>query len=162
MSKIFIGYYYGKSWISKLIQLRSLSQISHISAFLPDRNNEEKPGNFVIEAWMPKVREIRWCEGHKKGTLIDIYEIPCTEKQQDCFYQGIKGELGKGYDLRGFLSFIRGRDYNNPNKWFCSELIYYCLNNAKIDLLQNVEPWQVWPKMLHISPRQKFCERRRV
>jgi len=43
--------------------------------------------------------------------------------------------LGCGYDWRGIGGFLTRRDKQNPLKWFCSELVAWCLLKAGIRLL---------------------------
>jgi hypothetical protein len=43
--------------------------------------------------------------------------------------------LGSGYDYRGIGGFLSRRSKHNPSKFFCSELVAYCLIKAGIVLL---------------------------
>lgn len=48
--------------------------------------------------------------------------MPCPGAMADEFYRLIQAEIGKPYDKEGILAFIVGRDWRNPQAWFCSEL----------------------------------------
>lgn len=39
------------------------------------------------------------------------------------YYNFIRSQIGKPYDMTGIVGFAFGRDWHNPNAWFCSELV---------------------------------------
>lgn len=40
----------------------------------------------------------------------------------DAYYAFLLDQVGKPYDMTGIVGFAVGRDWRNPNAWFCSEL----------------------------------------
>jgi hypothetical protein len=50
-------------------------------------------------------------------------ELPAGPVMTDAYYDGVIGELGKPYDKAGILAFLFGRDWRDPDAWFCSELV---------------------------------------
>lgn len=147
---IYIGQYYGKSLVSRLIKWRTWSDISHSAAFCPDFEH-------VIEAWVGGVRKCLWTEGHTPGTRIDIYRVQCTQEQQIKFYAGMEKEIGKGYDYIGLFGFVfRSSKMNDLKKWFCSKLVFAKAMEVKLYLLLRTEPYQASPGLINRSPEMKL------
>jgi len=147
-----IGLYRGISVPSSVIQFRTWSPYSHVSEVDP-RTGE------VIEAWQWGGVQIRgnYHEGHKPGTIIELYEvIGITPAQQRKVWEFLRGEVGKDYDFAGCYGFIRRADRQNPDKWFCSELEFTAYREAKVELLARVEAHKVYPGLLVMSPRLKY------
>ncbi len=145
-SQILIGQYYGTSWTSKLIRWRTWSKISHTAAFCGGLADE------VIEAWDGSVARRPWTEGHTPGTMIALYRVPCTLEQRRLFYEFLAAQIGKPYDYLGILGFALRTRVESKNSWFCSELIFAAAQAAEINLLSRIEPYQVAPGDLNISP----------
>jgi uncharacterized protein YycO len=145
-SQILIGQYYGTSLVSRLIRWRTWSDISHTAAFVGATGDE------VIEAWEGSVRRQSWKVGHASGTRIEIYRVPCTLDQRREFYNFLSGQIGKPYDYSGILGFMLRAKTESKDSWFCSELVFSAARAAGIDLLSRIEPYQVSPGDLNVSP----------
>jgi hypothetical protein len=39
------------------------------------------------------------------------------------YYEFVRSQLGKPYDKESILAFVTGRDWREPDSWFCSELV---------------------------------------
>jgi len=146
-----IGQYRGISLASRLIKLICRGKYSHTAIILEDKK--------IVEAWQGcnEVRIIKsLSDGHKSGTKVDIYEIPCTGLQERMFTEYLMRQVGKKYDFLGLVSFYFNKSkYNREDRWFCSELFVAACNFADIQLLNNVEPWQVSPSLVTRSPLPK-------
>jgi hypothetical protein len=145
---IYIGQYHGKSWTSKLIQWRTWSDISHTAAWfqLPNLDWE------VIEAWGGGVRRGPWLLGHTKGTRIDVYGIEATKAQKENFRQLMLDAMGRQYDFGAILGFALRIRSQDPEKEFCSELVFSRLQQVGIHLLRGIEAYKVHPGLIGISP----------
>jgi len=149
--------YKGTSWISKLIKWQTFGVYSHAAWWCQDGT--------VIEAWHTQTvngsLKIKLKEGvqrhdspatiHTPGTEIDVFEVPGINEA--AVEQFLISQIGKDYDfspvLRGFI--IRAmRD--NPDKWFCSELVFAACQSAGVNLLRDVPAWKVHPGLLGYSP----------
>lgn len=148
---ILIGQYYGTSLTSKAIEIKTWSDISHTSAFLPG-------GEEVIEAWGKGVVRRPWREGHTKGTRIDLLECRCSGEQAQAFYIFLYDQIGKGYDFRGIMGFALSSEIQNKDRWFCSELIFAAALHAGVELLSRVPAHKVSPGLLHYSPALKYIK----
>lgn len=62
-------------------------------------------------------------------------------------------QVGKPYDLNSLLRFLTRKQEARKarGKWFCSELVFAAFQDAGIDLLHNIEPYQVSPAHLSWS-----------
>lgn len=69
-----------------------------------------------------------------------------TPEQAEIILRTAVGLLGKKYDWSGIGGFITRRDKENPNRWFCSELVAYCLLKAGIVLL-NMKCYKQSPRI---------------
>jgi uncharacterized protein YycO len=150
--RILIGQYNGKSFFSKLIMVKTFSNITHTSAFLNDE--------VVIEAWGGGVEKRTWREGHTKGTRIRIMRVDCTKEQEEKFYAFLESQKGKKYDRAGIFGIAFSVKTENPNKWFCSELIFAAAQYAGIELLKRIEAHKVYPGLIDVSPMLKLQETR--
>lgn len=148
---ILIGQYYGTSLVSKAIKLKTWSEISHTSAFLPG-------GEEVIEAWGKGVIRRPWREGHTEGTRIDLLEVKCSPEQAQAFYLFLYSQIGKEYDFKGIMGFAFSSGIHNKEKWFCSELVFAAALHAGIVLLERIEAHKVSPGLIHCTPLGKLIK----
>jgi hypothetical protein len=51
-----------------------------------------------------------------------IVSIPAEPAMTDAFHSFLRAQLGKPYDVEAIVAFVARRDWQDPNKWFCSEL----------------------------------------
>jgi uncharacterized protein YycO len=52
-----------------------------------------------------------------------LINLEATAAQQAAFYGFLTSQLGKPYDALAIVAFAAGRDWQEPDSWFCSELI---------------------------------------
>lgn len=142
-----IALYQGKSLISKAIRWQTRGVYSHAAIILPDTT--------IVEAWHnpAKVRLITTLsDGHTPGTTVDIFDVATSEQQRDDISVFARMQMGKPYDFAAIARFMSRRNKDNPDKWFCSELVFSAFRYAGIDLLERTEPFQVSPVLLSRSP----------
>jgi hypothetical protein len=56
--------------------------------------------------------------------------IEATEGQTAAFNDFTMEQVGKGYDLEAILELLLDRNWRDPNKWFCSELVAAAMEEA--------------------------------
>lgn len=50
-------------------------------------------------------------------------ELPAPAAITTAYYAFVRAQVGKPYDAEGLVAnFVAGRDWRNPDRWFCSEL----------------------------------------
>jgi uncharacterized protein YycO len=137
--------YKGKSLISKAIRWRTWGPYSHAAWWLSDGS--------VIEAWHKG--GVTHSESpatlHTPGTVIDVFGVPGIDSF--AAEQFLKDQIGKKYDfaavMRGFTFRL---DRDNPEKWFCSELVFDAGLAGGFPLLSRIPAWKVDPTKLSYSP----------
>jgi uncharacterized protein YycO len=143
-----IALYHGHGLMSRLIRWRTWSKVSHAAWLLADGS--------VIEAWTSGgVRHVASLSTrHHPGTTVRIYRVPGLHSET--VEKLLTSQLGKKYDWLGILGFVFRRRTQNQDRFFCSELIYWACRMAGLELLREVEPWQVSPGELATSPFLEF------
>lgn len=130
---------------SMLIRWRDWSDYSHVDTILPNGQLLGARGDGV------KIRDSY--EVSKKLILC----IEATEEQEKIYYDTLYKQLGKPYDYLGVIGFISNRDWQEDDKWFCSELKMYCLNKAGIKILNFEYLNRITPPDMILSTQLKRC-----
>ena len=122
----FVG---GKGLASLAIELKGAGPYSHVDMVCDDgrllgARSDECGGQ------PPGVR-IR-PQGYEEWNAIAQISIPCTDAQHDAAWAFWMAQIGKAYDKTAILAFVFGRDWENPEDWFCSELRAAGLKAAKV------------------------------
>ena len=64
-----------------------------------------------------------------------------------------KSQIGKPYDFSGIFGFVTNRDWQEPDSWFCSELVAAAINTER--RLFNTETSRITPRDISIHPLVK-------
>ena len=136
--------YYGKGWGAKVIRWFSFSKFCHVS-YLFD-NGVGAPEE--IEAIQGKgVHSQRFNDSSSNHVL---FQIPCTVTQAENLHMWATAQLKKKYDWMGLRAFYRRKRTENPNKWFCSELVAAGMKLIDLPLLRK-EAWKMDPDLVCAS-----------
>ena len=127
---------------SKLIQWRDWSEYSHVDMIMPDGRLFGAMGDGV------KLRD-----PYKTSKKI-VLEVEVTQQMNDIYLRASL-ELGKPYDYAGIFGFIFNRNWQESDKWFCSELIAWCFKEEGINLLRTDDISRISPATLILSPLLK-------
>ena len=140
-----IALYKGTSALSRAIRWRTWSEYSHAAWVCDDGS--------VIEAWRGGVRHVPSIHAqHTQGTEIDLFAVEMTTEKKWAVQEFLIRQIGKPYDYGAILGFMTRAKSENPEKWFCSELIFAACQSAGVALLKRIPTWQVSPGLLSISP----------
>ena len=79
----------------------------------------------------------------------DRLVIPCTLAQEGDYYNFLMAQIGKPYDKEAIIGLVIGRNWRNPDMWFCSELVAAGLETAKIIRpiahgIEFISPRDIW------------------
>ena len=142
--------YRGRSVTSRLIQIQTRSEYSHIGVMLSS--------GAVIEAWQGTgVRQIPFpLHGHSKRTRIDVFDVT-PDYREDLVELFLRSQIGKRYDYSSVLRFITRRDALDNDKIFCSELAELAFQSGGLKLLRG-NPSHHSPRDTVLSPYLKFEE----
>jgi hypothetical protein len=113
-----------------------------------------------------KVRHVESIHAqHTPGTVIDLAYLaqdldgtPLAPEIVAKIDARMAMEIGKPYDYGAIFAWMRGRDYQNPLAWFCSELVQQVIAETAEAVggfsapLVRVESWQVSPGDMFLSP----------
>lgn len=81
------------------------------------------PEGGVISAWYDggvRIRPRDYDAG--QFTLQEFVIIEATPQQAEAFYGFLRSQIGKPYDVLAIAAFVVGRDWQCPDRWYCSEL----------------------------------------
>ena len=106
-------------------------------------------GDTVIESRMFKGVTLTDIDEFKARGKWAIIDIPMSEEQEDIAINFMLGETGSGYDYSGIFAvlFVR-REWQNPRKWYCSEIIAAACAAANKPIARTkvagVSPRDIW------------------
>jgi hypothetical protein len=85
-----------------------------------------------------------------KNRNFNVFWVRGSDAQYVTVMQSLDKYIGAKYDFLGLIAFMWRKNYQDPNKWFCSELVYAILEAGGLPLLHNqlVKSWQVTPRLL--------------
>jgi hypothetical protein len=92
---------------------------SHVDSILPDGRLLGSRSDWVGGA-PPGVqpRDRAYVQGSKTLRV----DLVCSDLVTGRYYEFVNSQIGKPYDVEGILGFISGRDWQQDDAWFCSEL----------------------------------------
>lgn len=142
----------GNSTVSSWIRAAEFGFIAtHVEAVIPPEGVlngtlSRMPGGYLgsVAPQGVFVRPVGYDAGFTWEAFVDV---PATNQQVEEFFKVGSLQIGKGYDEVDLMSdFVGGRNWRDPNKWWCSELMAYMLE--EVNLIGNI----VLP-VQKISPR---------
>ena len=117
---------------SLVIKLFTLSHWSHV-AILDDE------GYIFDSTLLSGVRRIHFDEWKEHYRELDFTIFPVKDRKKA--YEFLSSQVGKGYDALGIFSFILRKNYEDKNKYFCSELVAQTVG-------VKYKPWRLSPQFL--------------
>jgi hypothetical protein len=130
---------------SKAIAYGTFSWASHVDFVLPDGRllGAISKGVCIHEPYGPDVM-----------TKSERYFVDAPDSVIDIALE----EIGKPYDWQGIFNFfVRNRNWEETDAWFCSELAAYAFKKAGVPLIR-AETYRVTPGNLLMSPFLIPCE----
>jgi uncharacterized protein YycO len=135
----------GHGFLAALVRWQTWGKYSHVAVQI---------GDWIYEAVPPRVRKVEASKYNWKG--VDIFTTYLQGKSNQSFEQlleeALTKELGKRYDYCGVLRFLPRQSAQNPNRWFCSELVFSVFKQLGIEFLSRVDAVKVNPTLLSYSP----------
>lgn len=61
---------------------------------------------------------------YDKGKIAreEFVSVNCSQLELDAYYTFLNDQLNKPYDFTAILGMVTHRDWQKPDRWFCSEL----------------------------------------
>lgn len=105
-------------------------------------------GNEIIEAAAKHgVRRRLLAELIAESSKYEILDFVCDDPSK--IHEAASNQIGKPYDWFGAIGLGIHRNWQDQNKWFCSELVAWAFHSAGYSLFR-VEPWRITPRDLFI------------
>lgn len=144
-NEIFLQYSTMRGLGSWAIRYRSGSPWSHVDVVLPDGRllgaRSSREVGLDGRAWEAGVR----VRDPAYARFTHAMRVRTANVRAPDFYEWALDQVGKPYDSRGILDFVRGRsaerDWRDPDAWFCDELVV-----AGLELVGH------WPRQLSLPP----------
>lgn len=128
---VFKGYWFNP--VTHIIFTRTSSFYTHCAIYIGD--------GVLIEAVASGVKETALAHYHSRSYKVMRYrhEIHPDHVQEALTWLYDQVEMAMGYDFLALLGFLTGwYGFSEENKFFCSELVAYCFQAAKIDLWNEI------------------------
>jgi hypothetical protein len=135
--RVYIAGYKGEGRGSRFIKWFSFGKYSHVSLVFDIPNSPP----IEIDA-LQGVGVTRHTVDLNKD--FDLFLVPASPEQSWKIYAQARELVGCEYDWKGIWGFFRRSDAQNPLKWFCSELVSFCLHKAGI-ILYRMPCWKQSP-----------------
>lgn len=105
------------------------------------------PEGTAIEATWPCVREVPLEVVLTAHSEHQIEEIPCRDADAAAVWA--RRQIGLPYDWRALFGFIVHRNWTDPKRWFCSELVAGAFEEGgsplvRADAVSRVTPQVLW------------------
>jgi len=115
---------------------------SHVEALMPDGT--------LLGAHAEDGVKARPHDYDKDEFTRELYvHLPASPDQTDAFHSFLRAQIGKPYDFWAIAGIVAQRDWNDTNRWFCSELIAAALCHPDVAFF----PKELAEEFNHITPR---------
>jgi len=105
--------------------------------------------------WDVRLRVFEIDAAHRPGTRVDLYRLPCTEREAEAIFDFYRKRLGAPYDWLGALTSVVPATHDGKRRWFCSEIAYAACLAAGVRLLNETRAAKVTPRIFCLSPYLK-------
>lgn len=125
--------------MSAAIRLGTWSDWSHVAII---------DGDEVIEATAPAgVRRFPVVQAINHAKRGAVVELPCRDPR--AVIAAAESQLGKPYDFTAIVGLGLHRDWQEDDRWFCSELVAWAFEKAgeplfRAEVLRRVTPQHLW------------------
>jgi uncharacterized protein YycO len=126
------------SW---LIRKFSWSDYSHVDFVLPDGTLLGATGSKGVAIRQPDAYSA--CDRFVVDAPASVLDIAASQ-------------IGKPYDWPAILGFVAQHNWQDENAWFCSEFVFWALNQSGVALLR-APKHRITPRDLLLSPYLKPC-----
>jgi len=119
----------GRGLSSSLIEWFDHDRYSHVDLVLRDGTLLGARDDMILG--IPAGVQIR-PSSYVDGESVLRVSVPCTDEQEAAFYAYAQEQVGKPYDQEAIAAFVVGRNWRDPNDWYCSELGAACTEKSGI------------------------------
>jgi hypothetical protein len=87
---------------------------------------------------------------YQKSDKCQLYYVIASEQQKLNMLEEARKLAGAKYDHAGIWGFVRRKKKQNPDKWFCSELVAHVLKVGGVEL-HRLPSWKQSPTLVCAS-----------
>lgn len=127
-----------KGWVSHIIRTLSASKWSHVAIQIDTVVYEATIRNGVVRTSL--------CDFRKRYPVSDTFHV---FGKKEIAKKWLDKQVGAPYDFGGLVTFHVNRNWEKPDKWFCSELVAEALIKAGI-IHQKVRSHRITPRDLWV------------
>jgi hypothetical protein len=128
MGAITLQFVGNRSFGSTLIQWFDHGTYSHVDTVLADGSllgaRDDKIGDVPAGV---QIRPATYVAGYATKIVV----LPCSGEVEKAYYDFVRAQIGKPYDSLAIAAFAIGRDWMNPDAWFCSEMVVAGMVDSK-------------------------------
>ena len=103
-------------------------------------------GPFAIEAVTTGVRKVPVLDAMDRAKRAAVVELPCRDPR--AVIAAAESQLGKPYDFTAIVGLGLHRDWQEDDRWFCSELVAWAFEVAGAPLFRTGY-WRVTPQTIY-------------
>ncbi len=115
------------AWISERIRNHTNSPVSHLSIYVGDGQVIEAIGRGVVMQPLTSALDDDYYAAAFRSGLL-------TDAQRDIMKRWLRSQVGRRYDHQAIGTLLT---YQNPEAWYCSELVFAAFQHVGIDLVAN-------------------------
>lgn len=133
-----------RSWspLSAIIRLATWSTWSHVGVLLGDR---------VLDSTIRHGVAMRDMDSFMAG--ISAHRVVDVETENPLgVINALRSQIGKPYDLTGVLGMSLRRNWQEDDRWFCSELVAWAFKQSGQPLFRNESMYRITPQHLWMLP----------
>ncbi|MBK5914573.1 YiiX/YebB-like N1pC/P60 family cysteine hydrolase [Rhodocyclus purpureus] len=124
--------------ISAAIRACTWSKWSHVALL---------DGPFAIEAVATGVRKVPALEAMDRAKRAVAVELQCRDPR--AVIAAAESQIGKPYDFAAIVGFGLRRDWQEDDRWFCSELVAWAFQRAgqplfRAECMHRITPEHLW------------------
>lgn len=119
MGAIVLQFASNTSFGSRMIEWFDHGKYSHVDTVLPDGTLLGARDDVI--GTVPAGVQIRPAEYVHGSTLLRV-TLPAPDAIVNAYYAFARSQLGKPYDRTAICAFVVGRNWQEDDSWFCSEL----------------------------------------
>lgn len=79
------------------------------------------------------------------------YIVDIPDEKREAFWFGLFQQRGKKYDIRAIIGWPVRANFNDQDKWFCSELVAWAFHSVDVPLVHENQFHRLSPRDLELS-----------
>lgn len=137
--------YRGHNFHDTLIRWQTWGSVAHSALWFPD----PQLGGQIVEAVLSGV--IVRTQANPFSEPAEVYDVAGAVNWNHA-QNYANNQVGKPYDIKGLFQFVARSGSDDPDSWFCSDLVFESVWQGGVLLVARVPRCKVSPEQLRRSP----------